>query len=130
MTGIILISRNSMYANLDGTIIDGPQSDKQWVREMIMDKVVFVGYKTWESIQEFPYLLTLPEKWIIGELTEPCDIHFGGPKSFALYPPDKLIIHRLRTYVKEGLLFKCNCGKKLISVEELSDYTEITYEKK
>ena len=69
-------------------------------------------------------------KWVIGELTEPCDVHFGGPNSFMEYPPDRLIVHRLRTYEPDGLKFECPCGKKLISCVEQTDYTEIIYEKR
>lgn len=129
MVGIVLLSRDEFYANLDGSMVAGPASDKTWVRNMILNKKVFVGYKTWESIQQYPYLLKLPSKWVIGELTEPCEIHFGGPASFKKYPPDILIIHRLRTYLKEGLKFECECGKKLLSCIELEDYTEITYQR-
>ena len=128
MTGIILLSRDEFYAKLDGTIIDGPESDKQWVRDFIKDKIVFVGYKTWESIQQYPLLLAHPAKWVVGELTEPCDVHFGGPESFKKYKPDRLIIHRLRTYEHEGLKFECTCRKKLVRYEECEDYAEIEYE--
>lgn len=130
MTGIILVSRDEYYANLDGSIIDGPASDKEWVQNFIQDKTVFVGYKTWEDIQQYPFLLTIPAKWVIGELTEPCDVHFGGPASFMKYPPDRLIMHRTRVYAGEGLKFECPCGKRLISCVELEDYTEIIYEKR
>lgn len=130
MIGIILLSREEMYARLDGTVDFGPESDKQWVREFITDKKVFVGYKTWESIQKYPKLLALPSKWVVGELTEPCDVHFGGPASFKKYPPDKLIIHRTRTFLKRGLKFNCGCGKKLLYVREYPEYTEIVYAKK
>ena len=130
MIGIILLSRDEMYAKANGDIIDGPESDKQWLRDFIKDKTVFIGYKTWESIQEFPLLLAHPLKWVVGELTEPCDVHFGGPSSFLKYPPDRLIVHRLRTYEPDGLKFDCPCGKKLISCIEQTDYTEIIYAKK
>lgn len=128
MTGILLLSRNEFYADLQGRVDWGPKSDKDWVAGFIADKTVFVGYKTWESIQQYSFLLSLPTKWVVGELTEPCDVHFGGPASFKLYPPDKLIIHRTRTYLTEGHKFKCTCRKKLISVSELADYAEIIYE--
>ena len=125
-----MISRDNFYAELDGSIIKGPESDKIWLREFITDKTVFVGYNTWESIKNFEQLVSKPKKWVIGELTEPCEVHFGGPKSFKKYPPKKLIVHRLRTYQKEGLLFNCSCGLKLLSCEELLDYTEVIYEKR
>ena len=130
MTGIILVSRDEMYANLDGSIIEGPESDKQWVREFIKDKTVFVGYLTWMSIQTYPLLILLAKKWVVEDMTEPCDVHFGGPKSFLKYPPDKLIIHRTRTVLGKGIKFECPCGKRLLSSTEMPDYTEIIYAKK
>ncbi len=130
MIGIVLLSRDEMYANLDGSIVNGPESDKEWVRNFIVDKTVFVGYKTWKTLENYVHLLALPKKWVIGELTEPCDVHFGGLESFKKYPPDRMIVHRTREVLGEGLHFKCPCGKKLISCVEMPDYTEIIYEKK
>lgn len=127
MTGLLLLSRDDFYARLDGDISWGPQSDKDWIKEMIKDRIVFVGYKTWETIKDLDFLVSLPKEWVIGEPNEHCQIHFGGPASLVKYPPDKLIIHRTRDYLKEGLKFECNCHKKLISVQELPDYTEIVY---
>lgn len=128
MTGILLLSRDEFYADLNGDVSWGPQSDKDWVKEQIKDKVVFVGYNTWETIKDVESLVELPAEWVIGELTKKCDIHFGGPASFAMYPPDRLIIHRTRNYLGEGLKFECTCRKRLVSVEELADYTEIIYD--
>ena len=130
MTGIVLLSRDEFYADLDGGVSWGPESDKQWVRDFIKDKVVFVGYKTWETIQKYPLLLAHPRKWVIGEPTKECEVHFGGMKTFKKYPPDRMIVHRTRTYLKKGLKYNCKCGWKLVSCKELTDYTEIIYVKK
>jgi len=130
MTGILLLSRDEFYADINGDVSWGPESDKLWVREFIKDKVVFVGEATWQTIQKYPLLLAYPIKWVRGEPTKECEVHFGGPKTFKKYPPNKMIIHRTRTYLKEGLKFECKCKYKLLSVDELTDYTEIIYVKK
>lgn len=130
MTGIILLSRDEFYATLDGDVSWGPESDKEWVRWFITDKVVFCGPKTWESIQQYPLLLARAKKWVTGEPTPECEVHFGGPATFEKYPPTRMIIHRTRFNLNEGLKFNCGCSKRLISCVELTDYTEIIYEKK
>ena len=127
MTGIILISRDDFYADENGNVNWGPKSDKEWVKNFIKNQVVFVGYKTWEKIKTYDSLLEQAAKWVIGEPTPDCTIHFGGPASFKKYPPDRLIVHRTREYLHKGLKLECKCGKKLIDVKELPDYTEIIY---
>jgi hypothetical protein len=131
MTGVLLLSRDGYYADKDGKVEWGPESDKIWLREFIRDKVVFVGYKTWETIKPYELLKAYPRKWVIGEPSPDCEVHFGGPKTLKKYPPDRLIIHRTRFDLGEGLKFECPCHmwsvKRVIQCE---DYAEEHYEKR
>ncbi len=131
MTGILLLSENNCFADEDGKVSWGPAADKLWVRRMIFQKKVFVGYHTWKSIQSHYSLLDLPSSW---QFVNPMDatIHFGGPKSFKSFPPDRFIIHKTRTPIA-GMFFDMNWLEDNYELTDSSDcpeYTELIYAKK
>lgn len=113
MIGLILLSANNMYANSVGEVDWGPAEDKAWLKEQIKGKNVLVGYSTFATLSKYPKLLALAKQWFVPAYEriygfknvcriDPLDtdisrlnidINFGGPHTFAKYPPDKIIAH-------------------------------------
>ena len=94
MIGILLLSANNCYADMNGGVEWGPAEDKLWVRNFIYNKSVFVGKATWKTIDQFSSLIDLPHTWQF-EHPMNAEVHFGGPKSFKKFPPTEFFIHRL-----------------------------------
>jgi dihydrofolate reductase len=128
MTGIMLISSNNKYADKNDSVSWGPKADKEWVRAFIEDKVVFVGYNTYETVKDLNTLK--PRKWVVGEPTLDCQVHFGGYKTLWKYPPDKLIIHKTRFPISSTHDFQLPPGYVRVDRLEFSDYVELVYEKR
>ena len=130
MTGLILLSYDGFYADSAGNIIKGPKADKQWLLRKITGKRVLIGWKTWESIKNYKKLISAPDFWSIGKLHGYCDYNFGGPKTFAKYPPDKIIVHRTYFNQETGLKFEGLRDYVLVSWKTYGSYKEEIYEKR
>ena len=131
MTGILLLSRDNCYADQQGSVAWGPPEDKWWVRNMIYNKKVFIGKRTWRTIEAMSSLVDLPTTW---QFVHPmdADIHFGGPKSFKAFPPDSFIIHRIHKDIR-GLAFDMdwlNANYELVTIHERVLWQELHYAKK
>jgi hypothetical protein len=127
MTGVLLVANNWTYADYNGNIIPGPKSDKDWLKDVIKDKVVFCGFKTYKTLPKS--IIDLPAKWQVGAPTEDCEIHFGGPMSFYTYPPKRLIIHKLSMPI-EGVRFNLPCYYSEIAKLKMDEYTKITFQRR
>ncbi len=128
MTGIMLISANNKYADDNGGLSWGPKSDKEWVRAFIEDKVVFVGYNTYQTVKNLKVLA--PSRWVFNRPSFDTEVHFGGYKSLWKFPPERLILHKTRESIDSRRNFKLPPGYVRVSRLELPDYTEIIYERR
>jgi hypothetical protein len=126
MTGVLLVSQNWAYSDWNGKVNWGPEADKEWLRNFIRGKKVFCGHNTFKSL---PRSIIELADWQCVSPTEDCEVHFGGPKSFYIYPPKTLIIHQCHHKHVDGPVFRLPCYYRLQGRKWHVDYMEYIYEK-
>ena len=128
MIGIMLVSADNYISDKKDGVSWGPKEDKDWLRDFIKNKIVFVGVNTWRSIRSFD-IVKDPHYWVVGTPTEQCEIHFGGMRSLNKYPPDMLILHRSPNILGElgGDKFEPTFNMLKVSEHWNGHYTEEIY---
>jgi dihydrofolate reductase len=130
MIGVMLLSSDGFYADTVGSVSWGPNSDKQWLHNLIKDQEVLVGHNTFVSISMFPKLMKLAT-WV-DKPTKRTTINFGGLKTWKKYPPDIFIVHKTYKPLHSGFKLADNFFDGYLRVTSYKEtyYEEIVYGKK
>lgn len=156
MKTLMMLSNDNFFAKEDGSVDFGVAEDKLWLQEQIKDKVVLIGYNTFESIKKYSKLLSLAEIWIIkvkqkidpninvflkgynnillkNEInTKFIDINFGGIKTILEFPSEKIIVNKMNINVLKGIPFpiKFFNDYEITGIVKKRDYNQIYYKRK
>jgi len=137
MKTIIMLSNDGFFAHEDGSLNFGCKEDKIWLRKQIKNKWILVGYNTFNSIKNYPKLLSLPDRWIVVTTKKvnytklnnvmfvkkndiknyKIDINFGGIQTIKDFKSDRIIVNRMNKKIYIGLKFPKEIFKDYILQE-------------